>query len=349
MACFAAVGELDVSGDISSPPGSGLDAAPRPGDERGLTATAPEPSLVRVLGTTVRLWWRRRVLRVQDGARIGALRWTALIVVVLLVAGGAAAGAVAASARTIKPVPLAPPTQRLTRAQVQAQANEQAAGTWLAAQVAATTLIGCDPGMCGFLQAAGYPMSQDVVFLPGADVPGGAALVVSTPALRTQAAAALTGTAPEVIASFGAGREAVQVLVTSDGSPSAFAFAAQAAVVASQRTGRSLARDKGLHLSAAARLDLTGGMVDRRLLVILQKLVAARQVDVTGFADVGPGATSTAQFRSVTIAGLSAHALRSTLKLLRGERPPYRPSVQEVSQPGGGTELIIQVSAPNLF
>jgi hypothetical protein len=344
MACFAAVGELQVPGDISSPPG-----------ERGLTAdlSAParEPSLARVLGTTVRLWWRRRVLRVQDGARIGALRWTALIVVVALVAGGAAAGAVAAT-RTTKPVPLAPPVPRLSRAQLQTQANEQAAGTWLGAQVAATTPIGCDPDMCGYLQAAGYPMSQDVVFQPGATVPGSAVLVVSTPALRAQAPAALTGAGPEVIASFGSGRDVVQVLVATEPSPAAFATAAQAAATASAHVGGALARDRGLHLTASARLDLTGGKVDRRLVVLLQKLVAGRQVTVLGFTDAGPGASWTAQFRSVTIAGLGTRKsteLRAMLKLLRGPRAPYRSSVQVATQPGGGTELIIVVPAPNLF
>ena len=54
------------------------------------------------------------------------------------------------------------------------------------AQVDPGAQLGCDPSMCGYLAAAGVPAASQVVFNRGAGVPGAAAFVLSTPALRSQ-------------------------------------------------------------------------------------------------------------------------------------------------------------------
>jgi hypothetical protein len=337
-----------VSGDVSQHPG--IDAPGRHG-ESGPAArrpAVPEPSLARVLGTTLRLWWRRRVLRVPDGAGIGMLRWTGLVVVVLVLAAAGTALGVAAS----RPAParhhIAAP--RPDPVLVRTSANERSAAAWIAAQVAQGTPVGCDPDMCARLQSAGLPATQDAVLQAGSALPP-SAVVVGTPALRSDLGGALAAGAPETLASFGTGRAQVTVLVTPATTAAAFVSSGKQAFAASAAAGRALSHDANLHLSAAGRHVLISGQVDMRLLVLLQRLVAAHPVYLVSFGDTGPGATWPAQLRSVTIDGFAqgkhkASDLSATLKLLRRQRAPYRAAVQEVATTGG-MSLVIQVPAPS--
>jgi hypothetical protein len=347
------LGELEVSGDISPPGDSRLDAPARPGSGRAhrVAARRPahaDPSMVRVVATTVRLWWRRRILRVADGARLGALRWSAVAVVIAVVAACGVAFGLAGS-QPAAPVRHVPPHRGPTAAQLLTQANEQSASSWLDGQLAAGAQVGCDPAMCGYLQHSGIPAAQEVVLKPSAAVPGAAAFVISTPALRGRAGAALAAGAPETIASFGTGRERVDVLVASSGGAAAFLAAAQQAVAASARTGRSLLRNRQLHVGPGTRQELVSGQVDQRLLGLLKQLLAAHPVFVAGFADGDPGASWPAQLRSVLMDGLIRHAgkhrisdLKADLSLLRGERPQAF-SWQQVKRSNGSAALVIQV------
>src|ERR1700689_4459213 len=139
------LGELEVSGDTSPPGGSRLDAPARPGGGRARSAGTlrppSEPSMVKVVATTVRLWWRRRILRVADGARLGARRWSVLAIVVAVVAAGGIALGLSTGSRPAAPVKRVVVAKGPTPAQLEAEANEQAAGSWLAGQLAAGTEV----------------------------------------------------------------------------------------------------------------------------------------------------------------------------------------------------------------
>jgi len=340
-----------VSGDVSPHPGIDAPGRHDGGDPGGRRQGLAEPSLARVLGTTLRLWWRRRVLRVADGARIGAARWTALIVVVLVVA--AAGTAIGVAQARPAPAPRLAVSHRPDPVAVRTAANEQSAAAWVVAQVAPGTVVGCDPGMCVQLQSAGLAATQDAVLQPGGTLPAGA-VVVATPALRASLSAQLTASAAETLASFGAGQEQVQVVLTAVTTTTAFAAAAKHALAASASAGRALDHNARLHMSGALRHVLTGGDVDMRLLVLLQRLLAAHSVHVVGFGDTGPGATWPAQLRSVTIDGFvqgsgkhQVSDLAAVLKLLRSQRAPYRASLQEVPAANGEVTLVIQVPAPS--
>ena len=91
-----------MSGDAAPQSGPGLEAPVRPDgaakSHLGHRKTPVEPSLVRVVGTTARLWVRRRILRVADGSSVGPLRWTALSVAVEPQAASAGIVSVAVSA-----------------------------------------------------------------------------------------------------------------------------------------------------------------------------------------------------------------------------------------------------------
>ncbi len=350
-----------MSGDFS--PGSGLEVPARPKGEDDASATIrrpgpAEPSLLRVVGTTLRLWLRRRVLRVRDDAGIGALRWTAVTVAVLLVAG-AAAGGLAASLTASQPAPIRPrhhaaPAPKISIAQAQTTANEQAAAAWIASQVSSGATVGCDPVMCADLQSAGFPARQQATVQPASALPGGGDLVVATAVIRAGFGLQLAAAARQVIATFGTGAQVVQVRVVSTGTPAAFRAAAKAAVAADKRLARTLSRARRLHLYGSSRQELLTGLVDRRLMVVLGRLLTAHPVYVAGFGDAGPGASWPSELRAVNIVdlvrGTGKHRvsdLSSVLGLLHRQRSPYRPMVSQKHSPGGRVTLTIEFPAPS--
>jgi hypothetical protein len=340
-----------VSGDVTPPGGSRLKAPARPAGQprRGPVvsrADGGEPSLARVFWTTLRLWWRRRVLRVSDDARLGTLRWAAIGIVIALIAAGCVA-LVAGTGQT------APPRRphvaaKPSPAQLAAVANERAAGQWVAAQVASDTAVACDPAMCGYLINAG---AGDDVVLGKGSAGISAAMVVSTPALRAQSGSLLADDAPEVIATFGAGPTHVDVLVATT-SAAAFLTTAHQAISASARLGRTLARSKRLHIGPAQRRKLTSGQVDKRLLVMLQHMLATHSVYVAGFGDADPGASWPAQLRSLTIDNLIHHShghlvnqAAADIQVVHVLQGAADVSTQQGTGPGGRPELVIQVPA----
>jgi hypothetical protein len=352
-----------VSSDLSPQPGSGLDAPSRPeGTDAAGSPRRPasaEPSLAHVIATTLRLWLRRRVLHVADGARIGALRWTAVAAVVLIVAGAAGGGAAAALARSQPARPAArhhaPPP--ISPAQAATTANEQAAAGWIASQVARSTTVACDPAMCPHLQAAGFPETQQLMLQPGSTLPvaaaGTTALVVATAEAHAYLGAQLTDAAPEVLASFGAGQEGVQVRVIGS-NPAAFRSAARAALAGAVKRGKSLSRNRRVHLAGQARRQLLSGLIDPRLLVVLDRLVAAHPVELIGFGSAAPGTAWPAQLRSVTITGLVHGSGRhrtsdvaAVLRLLHRQPVAYRPTVQQGKGTDGAVTLTIEFPAPS--
>ena len=338
-----------MSGDVSPPGGSWLDAPARPSGQPGrpLVASnaAGEPSLARVVWTTLRLWWRRRVLRVPDEARLGTLRWTAIAAVVALVAASCVA-LVAGTGHAVPPaahVPVKP-----SAAQVETVANERAASQWVAAQVAPGTTVACDAVMCGYLISAG--VSDDVVIGKGS-AGISAALVVSTPVLRHQAGSRLAANSPEVVAAFGAGPTRVDVLAATT-STATFLAAAQHAVTASARLGRMLARNGRLYIGVTQRQELAAGQVDQRLLVMLQQMLATHSVHVASFGDADPGANWPAQLRSVTIddlihraRGRMVNQVTADLRVVHALQAASDVSTQQIAGPGGAPELVIQVPA----
>jgi hypothetical protein len=363
-----------VPGDRSPQPGPGLDAPARPDDLAAAAPTArrpppPEPSLARVFATTLRLWLRRRVLRVADDAPIGALRWTAATAAVLIVAGAVGGGvAVALPRSALSRSALSPSAQpaarqnhhapqRTSPAQAESTASEQAAAAWMVAQVASGTTVYCDVAMCTALQTAGFPATQLAILGPGSTLPAAskhtpAGLVVETAAAYADLGRLLPAAAPQVLASFGKSPELVQVRVIG-GTPAAFRVAARAAIAADAKSGRNLAREHRLHLAGTARAELGSGLVDPRLVFLLGRLVAVSPVYVTGFFNANPGVAWPAELRAVTITGLVLGSGRhrvstvgAVLRLLRSQPARYRAVIRQGSGPGGEVALTIGFLAP---
>jgi hypothetical protein len=309
--------------------------------------------MARVVATTLRLWLRRRVLRVPDGARVGAGRWAGVAVVVIVIAGAAAVTitgtwpfkADQAGRHSHAGQPLSP-VAKLTLA------NREAAAAWVSDQVAAGTTVGCDPVMCAALAKTGFVGTTTIK--PGSVLPRGVVLLVTTAVLRAHYGRLLGIDAPATIASFGTGQAGVQVRVMAPSGVAAYRLAAGHALGARLKQGQQLATSGGPRLSAAARQDLIAGRVDPRLVVVLQRLLARYPVYVVSFGDPGPGAGAWAPLRSAVIGGLQRREggrqvsqLGPVLSLLHAQPAPYDAIVTQPPVTNGSVVLDIGFPAPS--
>jgi hypothetical protein len=359
-----------VSNDTSRSSGYQLGNQDRAGGGPGGTSSGsrelPDPPWIKVIGTTIRLWLRRRVLRVPDSGRIGTRhlgRIAAVLAAVLVVAGGAVAITLTVHAHAdgshsqssaIRLKRIRAQTIARAAAAAAAQANGEAAARWIAAQAGHGLVIGCDQATCAAIQAAGYPTGGQVVLQPGVRLPGPGSLIVVTPAVHAQYGARLSIVAPAVIASFGAGAQAVRIAVVVPGGQQAYSRAARKALAARRRAGRMLLQDSKVHARGAVRTDLRSGRVDPRLIIALRRLAARYAVHVVHFGDAGPQAGRAVPFRMAEVAAAGSGSgrradgnLRGMEKLLKSEPARYRAKLLQRRLAGGAAVLEIKFLAPS--
>lgn len=248
-----------------------------------------------------------------------------------------------------------PGRQSAARALAAAATARQQAAAWIAAQVSPSAIVSCDPVMCGAIQAHGFPSGDLLVLHPNASDPLGSAIVVSTAATRSQFGGQLASVyAPDVIASFGTGPAMVQVRVIAPDGAAAYRLQQTADRLALQASGQQLANNRNMHVSGAARRDLTAGMIDPRLLVTLAALADSRSVHVAGFSDQGPGAGPAVPYRAVEISAgessgqqrRSATYLNWVLSFLRAQNAQFRPGMTVLGK-GSSAVIHIQFDAPS--
>jgi hypothetical protein len=359
-----------VSNDTSRSSGYRLENEDRTGGGAGGTAAGsrelPDPPWINVIGTTLRLWLRRRVLRLPDTERIGTRhrgRILTVLAAVVMVAGAAVATTLTVYAHAdnnhrqsylIRLKRISAQAQARAAAAAAAQANGDAAARWIAAQAGHGLVIGCDPATCTAILAAGYPTGGQVVLQPGVRLPGPGSLIIATPAVRAQYGARLRTVAPAVIASFGAGAQAVQVAVVVPGGQQAYSRVASKALAARRHAGRTLLQDRKVHARGAIRADLRSGRIDPRLITDLRRLAAHYAVYLVHFGDAGPQAGRAVPFRMAEVAlsprgsGRSdASNLRGMEKLLKSEPARYRPKLLQKRLAGGAAVLEIKFLAPS--
>lgn len=118
------------------------------------------------------------------------------------------------------------------------------------------------------------------------------------------------------------------------------------------RTGRQLLESGKVSASAAAESDLLAGAVDTRLLLVIKAIANLEPVDVLGFADPGPGAST--PFRQMTLAETDPAAsvsppvyLQQMIALLHAHAtfPPVR--AQPVTLYDGQKVVRVEYSAPS--
>lgn len=242
-----------------------------------------------------------------------------------------------------------------------AQAVRGQAAAWISSQVSRSAVVSCDPQMCQALRAHGVPATSllmlplDATSSSGAGLLG-AVIVVATPTVRTEYGGSLNSAyAPAVLASFGSGGGRIDIRLVASKGAAAYRSAAGADQRARQASGLALLRSSLVVAPRGARTELTGGLVDSRLLVTLANLAALEPLTITSFGGSAPGAGPGIPLRSVVLsmsghgAGRTARAyLRSMTGYLDGLHGLYRPArIQTVHPAGGAAGLRIEFTAPS--
>jgi len=217
------------------------------------------------------------------------------------------------------------------------------AASWVSGQVSRADIVACDPAMCAVLLSHGIPAGNLLVLRPGSSDPLGSDVVVATAAVRAQFGARLASVyAPQVLASFGAGPQLIEVRAVAPDGAAAFNRAVAADLTARRAAGRQLARNPRLTLGGQARRQLQAGQVDARLLAVLAALAASHRLTVTSFGSGGPGAGAATPLRSVQLAAGPA-SLTTMFAFVQAQRVPYRPVHAILSRAG----LSIAFTAPS--
>jgi hypothetical protein len=186
--------------------------------------------------------------------------------------------------------------------------------------------------------------------------PRSSAVVVETGAVR-----ALFGTsldrawAPAVLASFGSGSAGITVRVVASHGAVAYQTALAGDMAAAKAAGARLLAGRRITVQMSARSQLTGGLVDLRLLSALTALSRRLPVSVVGFGNVGLGVSAGVPLRYADLSPASqaggltqAGYARSVRSALSGLDTSIRP-VRTVSMvlPDGQAVLRVEFAAPS--
>ena len=230
------------------------------------------------------------------------------------------------------------------------------AAAWVAQQVSPGVAVSCDQVMCAALEARGLPSRDLLVLGPLSPDPRSSAVVVETGAVR-----ALFGTsldrawAPAVLASFGSGSAGITVRVVASHGAVAYQTAQAGDMAAAKAAGARLLADRRITVQTSARSQLTGGLVDLRLMSALTALSRHLPVSVVGFGNVGPGVSAGVPLRYADLSPASqaggltqagyAQSVRSALSGLDTSFRPVR--TVPVVLPDGQAVLRVEFTAPS--
>ena len=309
----------------------------------GKPARQVNPSWPTVMGNTVRLW-------VERHQRRQAVRRRLLFLLSALVAMALGAGVTLAFTQRDH----APAASQLTGSgqvsgalQTAATDRHQAAA-WIAAQVASSVVVSCDPEMCNELQKSGFPAGQLMELQPSAPDPLGSLLVVATLVIRSQFGTRLASVyAPLVIASFGSGAERVDIrYVAPDGSA---AFESRLATDRKNRVaaGEQLLTNQRVQVSASARQALLAGQVDPRLLVTLSALAHQVPLRLVAFDDPSPGASSGVPLRGAELGAAAPASLPAMVAFLSAQQSQFAPAGARITKTANGQSVVtVRYDAP---
>lgn len=283
---------------------------------------------------------RRRRMSARRRDRIAAVS----VIVVAVLAGGSAAIHVFGNNS-------GPPA----RAAVGQAAVRNTVATWMAGQVSRTAVISCDPAMCTALRSHGF---RDLMELTsGGSTLLRSAVVVATSAIRQEVGSALTSVyAPDLLARFGTGAGQIDIRTVARDGAAKYQRQLSADERERRESGSELLTSTRIVVAPMARVQLTSGQVDSRILLTIAALAARRPVKILAFHNSGPGAaTGPSPLRSVDVTQVPggeqltrAAFVRTTLGFLKAQQPPfYASGVQEIRLPDGGTVVRVIFSAPS--
>lgn len=228
------------------------------------------------------------------------------------------------------------------------------AASWVAAQVSRTAVVSCDPAMCQLLAAHGVAAGDLLALRPGSSPLRSQVIVATAPVREWFGSHLATVYAPEVLASFGSGKQRIDVRVIAPAGPAAYLTALTGDLQARRLAGRQLLASPRIGVSAPAGRQLTSGRVDPRLIVTIADLGSLEPVYIVAFGRPAPGASPGVPLRSADLAEtgqtprLRAYYAQTFMSFLRGPAAPFRPDhIQSVQLSGGQAILRIEFAAPS--
>ncbi|MGD0063236.1 MAG: hypothetical protein ABSB76_07335 [Streptosporangiaceae bacterium] len=317
---------------------------------QGTLSQRSEPSWSAVAGTTVRLWLERHHIVNQ---RASGRRRRLAIVLSALVAMAVGAGiTLAFTGADPQASPGARPSdaaQSTTALQQQAALYRQEAAKWVADQLSPGVLVSCDQATCDEVQQAGFPAGQLMVLAPTAPDPMGAAVIIASPAIRSQFGTRLASVyAPQVIAKFGSGPEEVDVRWLFPGGTAA--FDAQQATDSKKRiaAGTQVASNQNLHASPAAKAELMAGEIDPDLVTTLGYLCHQTVVQLVAFTDSSPGEGYSVPLRGAEILAATPGALATISAVFHAQLAAFAPIHTVVAKNASGLSVVtVTYGAPS--
>ena len=225
--------------------------------------------------------------------------------------------------------------------------NRAHAAAWIVRQVSPATKVSCDPVTCVVIESHGFPASHVRALATGQGNPLVSDLVVATPAVRRQFGARLTSVyAPTLLATFGSGRQEVDIRVIAPHGPVTYRGDLRADLQNRRMSGIGLSGSNRIQAPVTARNQLAAGEVNSRLMIILALMASLRPLHLVSFGDSGPDPT-VAPFRSAELSLTGGAGKQALMAFLRAQRPPYQPAHVTTTMQRGRTVLIMLFAAPS--
>jgi hypothetical protein len=218
---------------------------------------------------------------------------------------------------------------------------------WVANQVSPTAAVACDPAMCRALSAK--RVDKLVVLGSTASDILHSDVVVATAAVRQKLGVRLSLVyAPAVIASFGSGKERIDIRVVARKGPTAFEAALATDVQNRRQYGAALLTSARVAASDPARREINDGQVTPQLLMLFADLATGDPIDIVAFGDAGPGASAGIPLRSAELSESGGAAVvQKWLSVLRMQRYPFLPAVAKTIRLNGKPLFFIEYAAPS--
>ena len=300
---------------------------------------------------------RRRQRRPGRHYRVAGVFFS---VAALITTGSLALAHYGQSGATVAPGSQAPGSQRQRSAPSPGLTSRGQAAAFVAGQIGRETVVSADPAMCRVLESHGFPARDIYELGPEETSPLRSAVVVATPVVRAQFGTVLSSVyAPTVLASFGSGRQRIDIRAVAPHGAAAYRTMLAADLAARRNSGTQLLRSNRIAVSPTARKQLSAGQVDSRLQLTLAAMAAKRPVYIVAFNSFAPGAdadmplrfadmTQQASGRLADRRSATPAFLRSMTAFLRTQPAQYRPlRVETVRLADGQTVLRIGFAAPS--
>lgn len=211
--------------------------------------------------------------------------------------------------------------------------DSASAAQWIIRAIGPDHVVACDVSVCAYLRAHGFPAASARTVRTGVAEIEQADVVVMSGLIRAQFGAALEAVvSAQPLATFGTGADRVDIAPVALDGTAAYGAALAEDLALRRTVGAELLANRRLTIAAAARPQLSAGLVDTRLCALLALLAGTHTVTVTAFTAPGPGAgpdipapgavISLIDGQQATVTAAPAAAARA---LVRAQRTPYAP------------------------